>query len=114
MKTIVRFFAVVVLALVVGRGFQGFMADRQEAVEMASLWASFLEVPKDFRQPATAVAAGLVAGWETPPSDEQQELLLDEIAPRVAYIMANNGRFGNRVWRHYLPGVEHKLADAAW
>jgi hypothetical protein len=114
MKTLMKIVVVVAMSVLVGRGFQGFMNDRQQAVEMAALWEDFLEVPRDFRQPATAVATGLVAGWETPPNDEQRVLLEQEIAPRVSHIMANNGQFGNKMWKHYLPAVEHKLADASW
>ena len=115
MKTLMKLVVVVLLSVAAGRGIQGILEDHREAAQMSALWADFLEVPKDFRESSTAVAAGLVAGWDRSPSDEQQELLINEVAPRVAYIMSNNGRFGNRVWRHYLPAVEHKLAaNASW
>lgn len=79
--------------------------------EMAQMWASFLEVPKDYRESTQATADRLVRGWESKPTAEQRELIEQEIAPRVNHIYASNGKMSEKMFDHWKPVIEYRVAQ---
>ena len=86
-------------------------AEEARQAEMDRMWAEFLEVPKDYRAPATATIATAETVLGEHLTATQLALFADEIGPRMNWIAENNGPISHRIAWRFWPAVIEKLDD---